>query len=314
MDPIALLTTLIADAPRAILSGVALGAIYALIAQGFYVTHTTTNTLNFAQGDFLMIGAMLSYSLLIVGVGTLLPALTQIVPAGVALILTFLIVMAIQAVMGIVIERIAIRPLRHLLSVGWILSTVGVSIILQNTAEILWGRESRAVPSIFGTSPIFIAGAGIRPQEIFTIIVSLGAMVALLLLLKRSIFGKMLSAVALNPGAAGLMGIDVRRMTVASYVISSMLAGLAGVLIAPTTFAFPVMGVLLGLKAFAAAIIGGLENPVGILIAGLGIGIIEQFIQSFNPSLRDAVTFFILILILAWRPQGLFERVSVEKV
>lgn len=314
MDPIALLTTLIADAPRAILSGVALGAIYALIAQGFYVTHTTTNTLNFAQGDFLMIGAMLSYSLLIVGVGTLLPALTQIVPAGVALILTFLLVMAIQAVMGIVIERIAIRPLRHLLSVGWILSTVGVSIILQNTAEILWGRESRAVPSIFGTSPIFIAGAGIRPQEIFTIIVSLGAMVALLLLLKRSIFGKMLSAVALNPGAAGLMGIDVRRMTVASYVISSMLAGLAGVLIAPTTFAFPVMGVLLGLKAFAAAIIGGLENPVGILIAGLGIGIIEQFIQSFNPSLRDAVTFFILILILAWRPQGLFERVSVEKV
>lgn len=314
MDLGAILTTLITDAPRAFLSGIALGAIYALIAQGFYVTHTTTNTLNFAQGEFLMVGALLSYSLLVFGLGGVLPALTTFLPPVLALIVTLIVVLIVEVLLGIVLERIAIRPLRHLLSVGWILSTVGVSIIFRNAAEIIWGREQRNVLSIFGSNPIFVAGAGIRPQEIFTLLISLAMMLLLFLFLKRTILGKTLSAVALNPGAAGLMGIDVRWMTVLSYIISSMLAGMAGVLVAPTVFAYPLMGELLGLKAFAAAIVGGLENPIGILIAGLAIGVIEQYVQSFNPSLRDAVIFFILILILAWRPLGLFERVSVEKV
>ncbi len=314
MDIATVIGILIADAPRAILSGVALGAIYALIAQGFYVTHTTTNTLNFAQGEFVMVGAMLSYSLIVVGLGGVFPTLTSLMPPVAALIVTVVIVMIVEVILGIVLERIAIRPLRHLLSVGWILSTVGVSIIFRNGAEILWGREQRNVASVFGNAPLQFAGAGIRPQEIFTLFVSAAIMVLLFLFLKRTILGKTLSAVALNPGAAGLMGIDVRGMTVLSYVISSMLAGVAGVLVAPTVFAYPTMGELLGLKAFAAAIVGGLENPVGILVAGLGLGIVEQFIQTLNPTLRDAVTFFILILILAWRPLGLFERVSVEKV
>jgi branched-chain amino acid transport system permease protein len=286
--------------PQAIVSGVALGSVYALIAQGYYVTFTTTETVNFAQGEFLMVGALTSYSILVI--------------AGMSFLVALVVVMALMAVMGVVVERVAIRPLRQLSSVGWILSTVGVSVILRQLAEIYWGREQKRVPSIFGDTPIYIGGTGIFPQEIFVILASLLTMAALLFFLKRSTFGKALQAVAFNPAAAGLMGINVRQMVVVAYVISSILAGLAGMLVAPIIFAHAEMGALLGLKAFAAAIIGGIENPVGILVVGIGLGIAEFIAAGINASFRDAATFLILILLLAWRPQGLFQRVTAEKV
>src|SRR5204863_3235886 len=158
------------------------------------------------------------------------------------------------------------------------------------------------------------AGTGGFPQEIFILLASLAAMALVLLFLKRSVLGTALSAVAFNPAAAGLMGIDVRKMIVLAYVISSILAGLAGMLIAPIIFAHSEMGALLGLKAFAAAIIGGIGNPVGILVVGIGLGIAELIVAGFNASFRDAATFLLLILILAWRPQGLFQRLTAEKV
>ena len=294
--------------PQALMSGVALGSVYALIAQGFYVTFTTTETVNFAQGEFLMVGALISYSLMV------LSGLTQMIPPPLALLVSALVIVAVLSVMGVVTERIAIRPLRQLLSVGWILSTVGVSVILKQFAEIYWGREQRRVPSIFGDNAVFILGTGVFPQEIFILIGSLVAMALVLLFLKRSVLGKALLAVALNPTAAGLMGIDVRRMIVLAYVLSSILAGLAGLLVAPVIFAHSEMGALLGLKAFAVAIIGGLGNPFGIMIAGVMLGVAELIVAGFNASLRDAVTFFLLILILAWRPMGLFQQVTAEKV
>ncbi|MBA2450049.1 MAG: branched-chain amino acid ABC transporter permease [Chloroflexi bacterium] len=286
--------------PQALVSGVALGSVYALIAQGYYVTFTTTETLNFAQGEFLMVGALTSFSLMVL--------------AGVPFLVAIVVVVVLMVGMGILVERVAIRPLRQLLSVGWILSTVGVSVILRQSAEIYWGREQKRVPSIFGDAPIFVAGTGIFPQEVFIIVASLLTMAGLLVFLKRSTFGKALQAVAFNPATAGLMGINVRQMVVVAYVISSILAGIAGVLIAPVIFAHAEMGALLGLKAFAAAIIGGIENPVGILVVGIGLGIAEFIVAGYNASFRDAVTFLLLILILAWRPQGLFERVTAEKV
>jgi branched-chain amino acid transport system permease protein len=301
-------TTFLQVLPQALMSGVALGSVYALIAQGYYVTFTTTETVNFAQGEFLMVGALSSYSLMVLSglAGKLGPVLT--------FLLTLLAVVILMATMGVATERIAIRPLRQLLSVGWVLSTVGVSVILKNFAEIHWGREQKRVPSVFGDSPVMIFGTGIFPQEIFVLLASLGTMAAMLIFLKRSALGKALAAVAYNPTAAGLMGIDVRRMTILAYIISSILAGLAGILVAPVIFAHSEMGALLGLKAFAVAIIGGLGNPFGILVAGLALGVAELIIAGFNASLRDAATFFILILILAWRPRGLFERVTAEKV
>jgi branched-chain amino acid transport system permease protein len=300
MDPGEIVSNFLRILPQAIVSGIALGSVYALIAQGYYVTFTTTETVNFAQGEFLMVGALTSYSLLVL--------------AGVNFLVALVLVVILMAVMGVVLERIAIRPLRQLLSVGWILSTVGVAVILRQFAEIYWGREQKRVPSIFGDAPIFIGGTGIFPQEIFIILASFLTMGVLLVFLKRSTFGKALQAVAFNPSAAGLMGINVRQMVVVAYVIASILAGIAGLLIAPIIFAHSEMGALLGLKAFAAAIIGGIGNPVGILIVGVGLGITELIVAGFNASFRDAATFLILILILAWRPQGLFQRITAEKV
>ena len=305
------LDTLVRGLPQAIASGLVYGSIYALIAQGYYVTFSTTETLNFAQGDFLMIGGMLAFSIF----GAL--ALNG-VPLALALVVALAVIPMVLALMGVLVERVAVRPLRRAFSLGWILSTVGVAVILRNAAEVIWGREPKPVPSVFGDNALrFDLGLfqfGILPQEIFILVGSLATMTVVLFFLKRSLLGKAMAAVALNPSAASLMGINVRAMVVLAYVISSMLAGLAGLLVVPVLHAYSLMGVLPGLKAFAVAIIGGLGNPFGILIAGLLLGIVEFVVAIFNASLRDAVTFFLLIVILAWRPLGLFERPSMEKV
>jgi branched-chain amino acid transport system permease protein len=305
------LETLVRGLPQAVASGLVYGSIYALIAQGYYVTFSTTQTLNFAQGDFLMIGGMLAFTAFAV-------LLSVGVPAYVALIVSMMLIPLVLAVMGIVVERVAVRPLRRAFSLGWILSTVGVAVILRNASEVVWGREQKAVPSVFGDNAVRVDFGlfqfGILPQEIFILLASLAAMAGVLFFLKRSLLGKAMAAVALNPGAAGLMGINVRRVVTLAYVISSILAGLAGLLVAPVLFAHAQMGVLPGLKAFAVAIVGGLGNPFGILIAGLLLGVVEFVVAIYNASLRDAVTFFLLIVILAWRPLGLFARQSGEKV
>ena len=305
------LETLIRGLPQAIASGMVYGSIYALIAQGYYVTFSTTQTLNFAQGDFLMIGGMLAFTIF----GGL--ALSG-APLVLALIAALAVIPVVLAVMGVVVERVAVRPLRRAFSLGWILSTVGVAVILRNAAEVIWGREPKPVPSVFGDTAIRVDVGlfqfGVLPQEVFILVASLAIIGAVLLFLKRSLLGKAMAAVALNPGAAGLMGINVRAMVVLAYIISSVLAGVGGLLVVPVLHAYSLMGVLPGLKAFAVAIIGGLGNPFGILIAGLLLGIIEFIVAIFNASLRDAVTFFLLIVILAWRPLGLFEKPTGEKV
>ena len=305
------LETLLRGLPQAIASGLVYGSIYALIAQGYYVTFSTTQTLNFAQGDFLMMGGMLAFTIF----GALL---LSGAPLAVALLAALAVIPLVLALMGTLVERVAVRPLRRAFSLGWILSTVGVAVVLRNTVEVVWGREPKPVPSVFGENAIRVdAGLfqfGVLPQEVFILVASLATMAVVLVFLKRSLLGKAMAAVALNSSAAGLMGINVRAMVVLAYVISSILAGLAGLLVVPVLHAYSLMGVLPGLKAFAVAIIGGLGNPFGILLAGLLLGVVEFVVAIFNASLRDAVTFFLLIVILAWRPLGLFEKPSMEKV
>jgi branched-chain amino acid transport system permease protein len=305
------LATLLRGLPQAIASGLVYGSIYALIAQGYYVTFSTTQTLNFAQGDFLMIGGMLSFT--VFGVLLLTGA-----PPVIALLAALAVIPLVLALMGTLVERVAVRPLRRAFSLGWILSTVGVAVILRNAGEVIWGIEQKAVPSVFGDNAIRIDFGlfqfGILPQEIFILAASLLTMGAVLVFLKQSLLGKAMAAVAFNSSAASLMGINVRAMVVLAYIISSVLAGLAGLLVVPVLHAYSLMGVLPGLKAFAVAIIGGLGNPFGILVAGLLLGVIEFVVAIFNASLRDAVTFFLLIVILAWRPLGLFATPRAEKV
>ena len=286
---------------QAVVSGLSIGSVYALIAQGYYVTFITTGALNFGQGEFLMVGALFG--------------LTCYVTLGLPYAVAIGGAVALVGVMGIGLERVAIRPvLRHALSLSWVLSTVAVSIILKNGAVQLWGPEQIKFPSPFGDTVIRIGNAGIFPQELFIIVAAIGTVLLVQIFLRRSVLGKALMAVAHNRNAAAVMGINVQWMIVLAFVISSALAGLGGILIAPITFAWAYMGTVPGIKAFAAAIFGGLENPVGILIGGLVIGLLEQFFGIVNSNLKEGITFLVILLMLALRPTGLMGRKDIEKV
>ena len=286
---------------QAVVSGLSIGSIYALIAQGYYVTFITTATLNFGQGEFLMIGAMVG--------------LTAYLALGLPFPIALAIALGVTALMGIALERVAIRPvLRHVLSHSWVLSTLAVSIILKNAAVQIWGPEQIKFPSPFGDDVMQIGPAGIFPQELFIIVAALGTVVAVQVFLKRSVLGKALMAVAHNRNAAAVMGIDVKKMVILAFMLSSALAGLGGILIAPVTFAWAYMGTVPGIKAFAAAIFGGLENPVGILIGGLVIGLGEQLFGTISSNLKEGITFLFILVMLAIRPTGLMGRRTIEKV
>lgn len=286
---------------QAVVSGLSIGSVYALIAQGYYITFITTGTLNFGQGEFLMIGALIG--------------LTCYLTLGLPYALAVLGAIAVAAVMGAGLERAAIRPvMRHALSLSWVLSTVAVSIILKNAAVQIWGPEQIKFPSPFGNSVIHIGQAGIFPQELFIIVAAIGSVIAVQIFLKRAVLGKALMAVAFNRNAAAVMGINVKGMVVLAFVLSSALAGLGGILIAPITFAWAYMGTVPGIKAFAAAIFGGLENPIGILIGGLAIGLLEQIFGIINSNIKEGITFFAVLLFLAIRPTGLLGRRDITKV
>jgi len=178
----------------------------------------------------------------------------------------------------------------------------------------IWGPEQIKFPSPFGDQVVQIGNAGIFPQELFIIVAALGTVVAVQIFLKRSVLGKALMAVAHNRNAAAVMGIDVKKMVILAFALSSALAGLGGVLIAPVTFAWAYMGTVPGIKAFAAAIFGGLENPVGILIGGLVIGLGEQLFGTISSNLKEGITFLFILVMLAFRPTGLMGRRTIEKV
>lgn len=286
---------------QALVSGLSIGSVYALIAQGYYVTYVTTGALNFGQGEFLMVGALFG--------------LTCYVTLGLPYALAVAGAVVLVGAMGAGLERVAIRPtLRHALSLSWVLSTVAVSIILKNAAVQIWGPEQMKFPSPFGDTVIQLGPAGIFPQELFIIFGAIGTVLLVQFFLKRAVLGKALTAVAHNRNAAAVMGINVQRMIVLAFVLSSALAGVGGVLISPITFAWAYMGTVPGIKAFAAAIFGGLENPIGILVGGLVVGVLEQFFGIVDSNLKEGITFLFILLILAVRPTGLMGKKEIEKV
>ncbi len=312
---------------QVLISGLAIGAVYALVAQGYYITYNTTTTMNFAQGDLLMMGAMIGLTAFtgatlfpayaaagltteIAGTYTYLDA-SQRLPA---FLLAVPIMLLIMAGLGALVYYLGIRPLREFTAIGWIMSTVGISAILRNVALLIWGKSGLTFPSPAGGDVVRLTPTtGVYRQEIVNLVVALVTVALLLVFLKRSTLGKAMNAVAFNRDAAALMGINVRRMVVFAYVLAALLAGIGGVLVAPVSGTYAEMGVTLGLKSFAAAIVGGLVNPVGILVGGLLIGVVEQIANGINPDLRDGSVFILVILLLAFRPQGLFGRALVRK-
>jgi branched-chain amino acid transport system permease protein len=300
---------------QALLSGLALGGIYALVALGFSITHTTTRTLNFGQGEFLVAGAFVAVGALLLMAGKGHSGVLQ--PMDVTLgryALAMLTTLAVLSALGALLYLTAVRPFFGAGGMAWVMSTIGFGILLQNTALGLWGAGSVAMPSPLGDGVLRVFGAGIRPQEILVIAATAVVMLALDHVLRRTRIGKAVRAVAANPQAAALMGINVGAIVVLAFVLSSALAGLAGLLIAPITTASVFMGLAISLKAFSAAIVGGLTNPRGCIAGGVLLGLIEAGVGLWRAELREITVFALIIAVLVVKPEGLFGSKPFEKV
>jgi branched-chain amino acid transport system permease protein len=282
------------------LSGIATGAIYGLIAVGYSLTFMTTKVLNFALGMWVMIGGMLTYSL--------------IARMGLSPILALPVVMVSLFVLGVVAERVSVYPFLRAGSDVWVMSTLAVGLLFIDFAELIWGRSPTPVPSYVGSEPLRIGPIVMLPQQVLI----LGTAILLFLLLeyfyRQTLLGKAFRAVAHSAETASLMGINSRLIQLTSYAVAAALAGLAGFMVVPLTLAEPQLGTVLGLKAFAIAIIAGLGAPGGILLSGLAYGALEGLISGYlNTGLRDILGFSLMILVLFIRPEGLFSKVQAER-
>lgn len=300
---------------QAVFSGLALGSIYALVALGFNITHNTTKTFNFGQGEFLVAGAFVAVSavLLLAGkdiTGSLQPA--EVTPLRYVLSLAISIV--VLGILGVGLYYAAVRPFVGQGGLAWVMSTIGFGIIIQNTALAIWGPAPLVMPSPLGNEVIRIGGAGVLPQEIMVLIASILVMACLDFVMRKTKIGKAVRAVAQSGPAATLMGINVTAIVVLAFVVSSSLAGLAGLLIAPITTASVFMGLTLALKAFSAAIVGGLNNARGCMLGGFLLGLIEALVGLWQAELREISIFMLIILVLVLKPEGLLGRRQVEKV
>lgn len=275
-----------------VVSGLALGSMYGLVALGYHITWVTSRTMNFSQGHAVMAGGVVAYGLHVAAGWPLAPALV--------------LTLAACALFGLIVERVAVRPFFRAASPVWLLSTIACGIIAENVAMLTFGKDARAFPSALATRPVFILGAGVYPLELLLPVAGLSLMGAVQLFYHRTFFGKQLKAVAFNAEAAGLMGISIPRAVMTAYGLSALLAGVAGVMLAPLTNVAPTMGTLIGLKAFAVAIIGGLDSAAGIVVAGLLYGLVESLVAGYvSTGAREIVGFALVIAMLVLRPWGL---------
>ena len=275
--------------------------MYGLVALGYHITWATSRTMNFSQGHAVMVGAVIAWAL--------------VVALGWPLSVGVLVTLVALAAFGILVERVAVRPFFRTASPAWLLSTIACGIIAENVDQLLFGKDARAFPSALTQRPILVGGAGFYPQELLVPVVGLALMALVQVFYHRSPYGRQLKAVAWNAEAAGLMGIHIERAVMAAYALSAVLAGVAGVLLAPLLNVAPTMGTIIGLKAFAVAIIGGLGSAPGIVIAGLGYGVLEAFVAGYvSTGAREIVGFALVIVVLVARPWGLLGAPPARRV
>jgi len=285
----------------AVISGLGLGSMYGLIALGFHVTYVVSNTVNFSQGSAMMLGAVLGY--------------TFAVTLGWPLPLAAITALAACALVGALIERTLVRPFAERGSNAWLMATVAGGIVLDNLVLFTFGKEPRGFPSVLAMKPVQIFGAGVYPLQLVLPVAGMAIAILLQVVFSRTRLGKALLAVVQNPDAAKLMGINVRLAVTVSFRISTALAGLAGLLIAPLFSVHSDMGTLFGIKAFAVAILGGITSASGVMLAGLAYGLIEALVTAFLGSVyTQIVVFSVVILALAFMPNGLLGRAAVNKV
>jgi branched-chain amino acid transport system permease protein len=285
----------------ALVSGFGLGAMYGLLALGFYMTYSVSSTVNFAQGSSMMLGAVFAYTI----------AVTWSLPLGLACALA----LALCALYGIIVERLAVRPFVRRGSSAWLMATVALGIVTDNLVLFTFGKEPRGFNLPWATGSISLFGIGVSPLQLVIPLVGLCLACGLHEFSRRTRLGKSLAAIVQNKDAAALMGINVGASIVAAYALSAVFAAVAGILIAPLYNVHSDMGTVFGLKAFAVAILGGITSAWGVMIAGLIFGIAEAMVTALAGSeYTQILTFTLVIVALTLRPSGLFGRAEVKKV
>ena len=281
-------------------SGLTVGSIYALVALGFSIVFNASRVINFAQGEFVMIGGMSAVSLLAAG------APMPLALAGAVVVAT---------VVGLAVEKLAIERARHADVVTLIIITIGASILLRGVAQVVWDKSVHRLPPLAGDTPVTLFGATILPQSLWVMAATVAIMVALTWFFRRTRLGKAMLATSHNRLAAQLVGIDVDRVLFASFGLAAALGAIAGVLIAPIAFTAYDAGVMLGLKGFAAAILGGLGSFPGAIAGGLTLGLLESIGAGYvSSAYKDAIAFVIILGVLFVRPDGLLGALRSERV
>ncbi|MFO1321725.1 MAG: branched-chain amino acid ABC transporter permease [Burkholderiales bacterium] len=301
---------------QALVSGLAVGGAYALVALGFSITFTTTKTLNFSHGEFVSAGAFIGMSVLFLALGKPFDATSfgGDVPGAAGQGVALLAAVTVMGGLGWLLYVLGVRPFAGRPGMAWVMSTLGFGVILQSIGLALWGPKPVVVPGPGGDDVLRFGDIGVRPQELLSLVVAVAVMAAFDRVMRTTMLGKAMRAVAHSPANASLMGIDVNAVMIGAFVFSSALAGLSGFLLAPIAQASLFMGLTVGLKGFSGAVIGGLNHPRGCVLGGFVLGILESMVNLWQAQWRDVAIFLLVILVLAFRPTGLFGSRHAEKV
>jgi branched-chain amino acid transport system permease protein len=293
-----------------LLNGIAWGSIYALIALGYTMVYGVLKLINFAHGEVYMVGAMAGYySAHALGFAA--------APSLAGLFAVLLLAMAACGLLGATIERVAYRPLRGAPRLASLITAIGISLLLQNGGQILFGADPKFFPSLVTAREVIRFGSlAVSNIQLLVFGTAMALMVGLELVVMRTRFGRAMRAVSVDAQAAALMGVSVDRVISGTFVLGSALAAAAGILVGLSNPKIdPLMGLLPGLKAFVAAVLGGIGSIPGAMVGGLLLGVVETLVSAYlSSTYRDAIAFVILIAILLYRPTGLFGTAQVEKV
>lgn len=293
------------DFIRYVINGLQLGSVYALVALGYTMVYGIVKLINFAHGDFIMVGGYVSLISIPYFIGIGVPAWVCVIAA-----------VAVCALIGVVTERVAYKPLRSAPRISVLITAIGVSLLLQNTFMLIFSPNPRPFPAIFGNGGFNIAGVSVSTTDLVTITVSMVLMAALQFFVKKTKIGKAMRAVSEDEGAALLMGINVNTTISITFGLGAGLAAVASVMYcAAYPLVNPTMGSMLGLKAFIAAVLGGIGSIPGAMLGGLLLGVAESMTKAYISSkLADALVFGILILVLLVKPSGIMGKNVGEKV
>ncbi|ANB02425.1 branched-chain amino acid ABC transporter permease [Ectothiorhodospira sp. BSL-9] len=281
-------------------AGVTTGAIYALVALGFTLVYNASHVINFAQGEFIMIGGMATLAFMVMGV-----------PMPLAIAMAILL----AAVLGALLHRLAIATARQADVVTLIIITIGAAIFLRGIAQVIWGKEYHALPSFSERASIEVMGAVMYTQSLWVLGIATVLVLVLALFFRRTLLGKAILATCMNKQAARLMGVRIQFVVMLAFTLAAILGAVAGVVAAPITLTSYDIGIMLGLKGFVAAAIGGLGSGVGAVVGGLLLGIAEAMTAGYISSdYKDAVAFLLILVILLFMPRGLFGSRVAERV